>query len=109
MAVAVVFGAIHCFAWSFQFPSHMEQILWRVSSIVITCTPVFMGLSIAIHFEVPEVGRWGVLLLLIDILCMIWYIPARLALLVLAFTTLRSLHPEVYQVVRWSTFLPHVA
>jgi len=109
MAVAVVFGAIHCFAWSFQFPSHMEQILWRVSSIVITCTPVFMGLSVAIHFEVSKDGPWGVPLLLIDILCMMFYIPARLALLVLAFTTLRSLHPEVYQVVRWSTFLPHVA
>jgi len=45
MAVAVVFGAIHYIAWSFQFPSHMEQILWRISSIVLTCTPVFMGLS----------------------------------------------------------------
>jgi hypothetical protein len=110
-AVAVVFGAIHCFAWSFQFPSHTEQTLWRISSIVITCTPVLMAVSISLHFEVSEEvrSRWGVPLLLIDILCMIVYIPARLALLVLAFTTLRSLHPEAYQVVRWSTFLPHVA
>ncbi|PVF91973.1 hypothetical protein CPB86DRAFT_830300 [Serendipita vermifera] len=31
--VGTVFGAIHCIAWSYPFPSHVEQVLWRLSSI----------------------------------------------------------------------------
>jgi hypothetical protein len=40
--VTMVFGGIHCVAWSFAFPSPTEQLLWRISSIAIT------GLSLAV-------------------------------------------------------------
>jgi hypothetical protein len=36
------------------------------------------------------------------------YVVARITLLVLAFTSLRSLPPEAYQTVRWTTFIPHI-
>ncbi|PBK58890.1 hypothetical protein ARMSODRAFT_983477 [Armillaria solidipes] len=35
VVVGSVFGAFHCAAWSFQFPSHAEMVLWRVSSIAV--------------------------------------------------------------------------
>ncbi|TDL14487.1 hypothetical protein BD410DRAFT_845986 [Rickenella mellea] len=38
-AVSVIFGALHCIAWSFKFPSHEMQILWRTCSLAITCLP----------------------------------------------------------------------
>jgi hypothetical protein len=38
--VMAVFGGIHCIAWSFDFPSHNEQLLWRISSITITGIPL---------------------------------------------------------------------
>jgi hypothetical protein len=38
--VGVVFGGIHCAAWSFQFSSRTEQILWRSSAIIIMSLPV---------------------------------------------------------------------
>ena len=31
--VAMMFGAIHCIAWSFSFPTLAEKILWQLSSI----------------------------------------------------------------------------
>lgn len=34
--IAALFGAIHCIGWIFAFPSHMEQLLWRIT---ITCVP----------------------------------------------------------------------
>ena len=41
--VGVIFGAIHCIAWSFQFPSHMEQMLWRMSAIAISASAFRSG------------------------------------------------------------------
>ena len=38
--VTMVFGGIHCVAWSFAFPSSTEQLLWRISSIAITGIPL---------------------------------------------------------------------
>ena len=38
--VTMVFGGIHCIAWSFAFPSTTEQLLWRISSIAITGIPL---------------------------------------------------------------------
>ena len=49
--VMLIFGAIHCIAWSSQFPSHMEQILWHMSAIAIICIPVLL----------PVVGLLGLL------------------------------------------------
>ncbi|KZP12302.1 hypothetical protein FIBSPDRAFT_661337, partial [Athelia psychrophila] len=33
LAFAMVFGAVHCIAWSFAFPSRAEKLLWRISAV----------------------------------------------------------------------------
>ena len=35
----VFFGGLHCIGWNFVFPTHIEKILWRVMSLLITCIP----------------------------------------------------------------------
>ena len=55
--IATIFGAIHCVGWSFQFPSHPEQLLWRIASLSITCVPmvlVFAGLGILQFYTLPD-------------------------------------------------------
>ena len=55
--IATIFGGIHCVAWSFQFPSHTEQLLWRIASLSITCVPtvlVFAGLGIEQFDLLPD-------------------------------------------------------
>jgi len=37
--VAATFGALHCIAWNFHFPSDVEQLLWRIGSLTITLIP----------------------------------------------------------------------
>ncbi|KAF8315079.1 uncharacterized protein EI90DRAFT_366202 [Cantharellus anzutake] len=35
----VVFGGVHCLAWSFPFPTRAEKLLWRIFAIIITVSP----------------------------------------------------------------------
>jgi hypothetical protein len=115
--VAVVFGGIHCIAWSFQFPTRIEKILWRSSAIVITCTPAFFSthrLMVWLAYrkgrkQSPPLFGWestlaGVWLTFI----MILYLFARLILLTLAIITLRALPLGAYQTVSWTQFIPHI-
>lgn len=37
-----IFGMIHCLAWDFQFPSYVEQVLWRTSSSIISSLCIFI-------------------------------------------------------------------
>lgn len=110
--IAMIFGGIHCFAWTYDFPSHTERLLWRISCLAITFVPavplVFAWLFNVdlTDFTVSPKNRLGWL-------CFVGgcipYILARFVLLTLAFVALRALPPKAYQTVPWSTFIPHVS
>jgi len=118
---AMIFGAVHCIAWSFEFPTPTEQLLWRISSLAITCLPV---LILAMHWlgfsfeDLPQtlmtkdssLVKWlsAVVLVVVYILLSTLYVLARVALLVMAFTSLRSLPPDAYRTVHWTNFIPHI-
>ena len=104
LAVGVCFGAIHCIAWVFSFPTHTELLIWRISSVVITAIPIYISLMailsswpFSVDFAIVSVLPAGVL-----------YIIARAVTLVLAFISLRDLPPGAYETVHWTTFIPHV-
>ncbi len=40
-ASSFVFGGIHCLAWEFEFPTRLEQLLWRIASVGTAGLPVF--------------------------------------------------------------------
>ena len=112
LMVGVVFGAIHCIAWSFEFPSHMELILWRISSIVIIATPSYF-LVIYFFMEVFDddyLPVWVKLVIILPLVTLLplLYIVARAVTAVLAFTSLRALPPAGYETVQWTTFIPHL-
>jgi hypothetical protein len=104
--VAMIFGGIHCIAWSFSFPTHVEQILWRVSSIATISIPIcFLVplLSISFLFLAPSSFVFSPFFFPALI-----YIFSRLILLILSFMSLRSLPPSAFYTVRWTTFIPHI-
>jgi hypothetical protein len=105
--VATVFGGIHCIGWSFDFPSHTEQLLWRISSISITGIPVGI-VVIAQMAPDPDRFRLRDLLNILTVLLCFLYPISRVLLLVVSLTTLRSLPSSAFQTVQWTTFLPHV-
>ena len=106
--VTMVFGGIHCIAWSFAFPSPTEQLLWRISSIAITGLPLavasIMFIADKLDYNNPVLAMLRIPFALLALL----YPVSRILLLVLSLSTLRSLPPSAYQTVQWTTFLPHV-
>lgn len=105
LLVAVIFGAVHCIAWSFSFPSRTKKLLWRTSSVAIVGVPaIFIMLVLLIALDSKRLAKPVILLSMFGIP---FYILARMVLLVLAFTTLRSLPLAAYESVHWTTFLPH--
>ncbi|KAG2030719.1 hypothetical protein BDR03DRAFT_905781 [Suillus americanus] len=105
----MLFGGIHCLGWNFLFPSHTEQTLWRVASIAIAYS---FGVILSSYFKErlsirfmrrssAKSHRYEVFIL------MIYYISARLTLIVLMMLSLRSLPPGAYDTVAWTGFFPH--
>jgi len=112
--IATTFGGIHCIAWSFAFASRAEQMLWRISSMIIVCVPTLYLMSWGILKLYLRSGRRWLPSQLLEKIFVIWllstaflYGAARIMLLVYPFVSLRSLSPGAYQAVYWTSFIPH--
>lgn len=103
LAITACFGAIHCGAWNFTFPTHDELQLWRYFSIVITGLPV-LGAAVSLTALWIDF-KW---LHLCNCVVSVLYILARVVLLVLAFMSLRDLPAGAFVTVPWTSFVPHV-
>ena len=115
------FGSIHCAAWDFEFPSHVEQVMWRTASLTLVgvCLSVFAGQSICsffiLFYHKAEVGTTSkkVFRVLIEykylaLIPSILYSISRLVLLILALLSLRHLSHSALQTVTWTRFIPHI-
>jgi hypothetical protein len=110
LLVGMVFGAIHCVAWSFEFPSHTEAFLWHLSSVAITAVPaiiVVLGTVLAANLSIALRLPMIILVFCIPLLLLL-YVAARLGILVLAFLSLSSLPPGAFQAIQWATHIPHL-
>jgi hypothetical protein len=108
MIITVVFGGIHCIAWSFAFPTHVEQILWRASSIAIISIPIYFFLAAVLALLARGLRLPFIFGLLLVFLPTLIYVFSRLTLLILSFISLRSLPPSAFYAIPWTTFIPHV-
>ncbi|KAG6914657.1 hypothetical protein DXG01_016094 [Tephrocybe rancida] len=104
--LAMAFGAIHCLAWKFDFPTKAEGWLWRASSITIAFVPIIVTFSTNLRAY-----EWRPLITAtMDVLLKLsvpGYILARLFLLVQMFALLRSPNPGIYTAVDWVSYIPH--
>ena len=123
-------AGLHCLAWKFTFPSDVERIYWRVAAIATLCIPVpFVGIYYCqikfltkeidkeIDGEDSEENHWD--LKMINFLAKKFVVTyfafpslaiygfARLLLIGIAFSSLRSMPSDVY-LTTWSKYLPSV-
>ncbi|KAL9033990.1 MAG: hypothetical protein Q9180_005652 [Flavoplaca navasiana] len=114
-AAAMVYGGLHALAWFAQFHSPIEQLLWRISCVVViggipttiaVCrlmySLVFRDKNV-VAFLLVSVPRVSVGYLLTSA-----YVLARLYLVVECFIQLSHLPAGVYDMPEWSSYFPHI-
>ena len=110
LGIGVLFGGIHCIAWSFEFPSIAEKWIWRISAVNVTVIPIVMAsLYVVILIGFVRVG--SIFITIIRYMystCMVVYSISRSALLILPVIALRSLSPASLVEFKWSAFIPHI-
>ncbi|KAI0059806.1 hypothetical protein BV25DRAFT_1828514 [Artomyces pyxidatus] len=105
---AMVFGAVHCAAWHYVFPSSVEKSIWRISSLAIIALPGIMLVPILLKLAGVVFEPSGIVVFpFIFALCAPGYVAARLLLLAVSFTTLRTIPPDAYRAVQWTLRIPH--
>lgn len=96
-----VFGALHCLAWTFHFPTPVDALLWKICCIMTTALPIVTALILWLvedHFDIVD-GVFQFYLLLP-------YLIARLIIVVETFRSLFYLAPEAF-IDTWSGSLPY--
>ncbi|OCH84686.1 hypothetical protein OBBRIDRAFT_383888 [Obba rivulosa] len=112
--VGVGFGIWHCVAWNNFFPTHTEQQLWRICSILsaIPYMPLVAALNWKESLGSSDERQRNKLLhhfcnLLIGSVLFL-YIFARGVLLVEVFIGLRRMPAQILVTIQWPNFLPHM-
>jgi len=112
-AIAVLFGALHCIGWNFDFPTHTEQLLWRIGSLAITSIPSVPLLVRSIMIPLVSRSRVKMLRMLAVVpfllrAAIISCMFARLLLLTQAVVLLRKQPESAFYAINWANFLPHI-
>ncbi|KAF8956877.1 hypothetical protein BDZ97DRAFT_2079536 [Flammula alnicola] len=112
--VSIVFGGIHCIAWSFQFPTYTERWIWRVTAVIVSAVPISTSVLSVIVTDIdesPDAPKWLIFMSALTTAFLmastIIYMAARITLLVLPIISLRSLPPGAYVDISWTVFFPH--
>ena len=105
MAILVVFGGLHLLAWNYEFPTHVERILWRASAIVtLAAMPsMYIVTRVLDKFAQDEYmwsGSVGFVLIVV-------FVAARLFILVEIVRSLAFQPPETFRTT-WAANVPHV-
>ncbi|MCJ1485237.1 hypothetical protein MMC06_005411, partial [Schaereria dolodes] len=120
IGASLLFGSIHCAAWNFQLPTHLELWFWRSSAIAISALPCLAILSACLfcfsrspkdahsskrlQVHLPQNVFFYAWILFLFIL----YCVARFYLVVEMFLSLRAGPASAYANVNWLNHVPHV-
>jgi len=108
------FGAVHCIAWKFYYPTIMERTLWRVCAVAVGIGPALALLLMAIvaFLDAVEIIPDALAVFLYPVLVLILpylaFFAARIGLLVLSLMALREIPTSAYQTVPWLSYIPHL-
>lgn len=126
--VWVGYAGTHFTPWTFSFPTRIELLWWRTSCIVMSGSMVVFWVTSNRKFYllVPMLMPWvkdkekyrkvayeqrrvSGMLVFTGVFTTLAYLVARLSLIALAFSSLRSLPKGAYITVEWLAFLPHIS
>ena len=114
---SILYGLVYSLAWSHNFPTLLEQQLWRVSSIVETCSGLVI-VAVVLSFtwvnqSLPKRSKlWFIFTMLLTVTNTVTigvHTLASVFLSVGSFRQLFFLDPAAYQLPSWSIYWPHVS
>ncbi|KXN85201.1 hypothetical protein AN958_11624 [Leucoagaricus sp. SymC.cos] len=108
--IGALFGGVHLIPfWLSSFPSAWQMYLWLASSVFIVVPPVMVAGGVYIQGLVGNIDTiMSFIFAPSHTVGFFLYIVCRLILIFLAFDNLRSLPPDTFVNVEWSTFFPHI-
>ena len=111
----VIFGGLHAIGWYFEYPTHSERTIWRVTSLSITAIPLVVApidyfiANRKINPHRSKLVETSLLALdLIMTLLLFLYVPARLSLIAQALALLRAQPRIAFVSVNWTRYIPHL-
>ena len=125
LVICMFYGAAHCTAWNFIFPTPTERILWRISCVdtvagVISLLSLFSivvylhehefkSLVKAFFTQEPGIMSWLYrLIITIGVLNTPLFFLSRMFIIVETFISLRHVQKGVYKMVEWAEYIPHI-
>ena len=116
----MIYGLPHFLAWSDQFPTPLERLLWHVSSFVVTCSgfvEIFMGFSLVLIEEFDTlvsnetVGKvlTAAVFIISGLVVPLAHVLASGFLIVESIRQLFFLNDAAYQLPSWSNYWPHLS
>lgn len=127
-SVWLAYGGTHFSAWNFDFPTRIELLWWRASCIAMSGSMgLFWILSnrkffLLVPFLLPciknkekfrqiayEEKRVTGTQIVSEVFTTLVYLVARLSLIALAFSSLRSMPADTFKTVNWTAVLPHLS
>lgn len=128
----IVFGAIHCLAWNFDFPSPNEETVWRISSVAMISVNLYVVVGVSaliklrdfitgmvelsltslfleaeVHCSPTLIAEEDALIFISIVFSSTIHAIARTVLIVLAIMSLRDLPPSALEAIGWSDLIPH--
>lgn len=124
---ALTYYGIHLAAWQFTFPTPVERILWRTTSLTLlgllvlylfatafgTVMAGWLARSFFNNYEANTILAVASLLppwaaFLVHSPVILTYILARSYIIIEGFVSLRALPKSAFESVNWSNFVPHL-
>ena len=115
----MIYGLPHFLAWSDQFPTPLERLLWHVSSFVVTCSGLFEIILAFFVWLITELDSFsnhtgwelviGVGMLIGMLVVPLAHVLASGFLIVESVRQLFFLTDAAYQLPSWSNYWPHLS
>ena len=122
--LASLYGGIHLALWNYDFPTPVESILWRISAATLTSAPVLFLFLLIWYLLADWLGKifpssaiWNsfawclaiIVFLIPRFAAMLFYVFARIFIVVESFMSLRNVPIGVYEGgLGWSKYIPHL-
>jgi hypothetical protein len=114
----LVYGGVHLLAWQYNFLTDAEGLMWRISSTVTASSGfIFVFFHLIIELDSPSFSNHllerlkrnfvGCLLFLLVLLVGV-DVLSRFYLVLESLRALPSSPPSVYDIPRWTAYLPHI-